>query len=53
MARAALEEDQERLLAPLRLGDLAREDRDLLAVRIGVVERDGQLVIDHHEPGDA
>ena len=50
-ARPALQVDQERLLAPLRLGDLAREDVICSPVRVGVVERDLQLVVGQHEPG--
>jgi len=52
-ARAALEEDEERPLATVGVGDLAREDGDPLAVRPGVVERDGELVLREDESGGA
>jgi hypothetical protein len=50
-ARAALEVHEERPVAPVGIGDLAREDRDALAVGAGVVERDGELVLDEDQAG--
>jgi hypothetical protein len=47
--RAALEVDEERPVAPVGIGDLAREDRDALAVRAGVVERHVELVLDEDQ----
>jgi hypothetical protein len=38
-ARAALKEDQERPLPPVGVGHLAGEDRDPLAVWVGMIER--------------
>ena len=52
-ARAALEEDQERPVEPVGIGDLAREDGDPLAVRAVVVERHRELVLGQHEAGGA
>src|SRR5512142_1529437 len=51
-AGAALQVDEERLLEPRRLGDLAREDRDPVAVGSRVVERHRELVLGQDEPGD-
>ena len=51
-ARPALEEDEERPLAAVLRRDLAREDRDRLAVGPRVVERNRELVVGDHEPVD-
>ena len=51
-ARAALEEDEERLVATVLGRDLAREDGDLLAVGARVVERDRELVLGEYQPMD-
>ena len=48
---SALEEDEERLVATVGLGDLAREHRDRLPVGPRVVERSGELVLRQDEPG--
>jgi len=52
-ARAALEKDEERPVAAVGVGDLAREDGDPLTVRARVVERDGELVLREDETGGA
>ena len=44
-ARPALQEDEHRPVAPVGVGDLAREDGDPLAVRARVVQRDRELVL--------
>ena len=51
--RAALEEDEERPLAPVGIGHLAGEDDDALAVGAVVVERDLELVLDEKKPARA
>ena len=50
---AALEEDQERLVAAVGLGHLAREHRELVALGPRVVERHRELVLGQDQPGDA
>ena len=52
VAGAALEVDEQRAVGVLRVGDLAGEDRDLLAVRRGVVEGDRELVLGQAQAGD-
>src|SRR4029079_1487035 len=53
-ARATLEEDEERAVEAVGVGDLAREDGDRAPARVGVVERDLELVLGEDEPvGDA
>jgi hypothetical protein len=51
-ARAALQEQQQRAIAAVGIGDLAGEHGDALAVGPLVVERHGELVLGQHEPGD-
>ena len=51
--RAALEEDEKRPVPTLRVRDLAGEDRDLLAVAVGVVQRHRELVLGQDEAGGA
>jgi hypothetical protein len=48
-AGAALEEDEVRAVGPVGVGDLAGEDGDALAVGPGVIERDLELVLGHHQ----
>jgi hypothetical protein len=48
-----LEEDEERPLASIRVGHLAGEDRDPLAVGARMVERDRELVLGDDETGRA
>lgn len=52
-ARAALQVDEERPVRALRVGDLAREDGELLAAGRAVVDRDGELVVGQQQAGDA
>jgi hypothetical protein len=47
-----LQEDQERPIAPVGVSHLAREHGDALSVRRRMVEWDGELVLDQHQPGD-
>ena len=51
-AGPALQEEQQRPVEAVEVGDLAREDRDLLAVGPRVVERDRELVLGEHQPVD-
>ena len=46
VAGPALQVQQQRPVEALGICDLAREDGDPLAVGVGVVERDGELVLD-------
>src|SRR5689334_24810451 len=46
---AALEEDEERAVAPVRVGHLAGEDLDPRAVRLAVVERHLERVLGEDE----
>jgi hypothetical protein len=45
-----LKEEQERSIAAVGISHLAREDGDALSVRGCVVERDGELALEQHEP---
>jgi hypothetical protein len=47
--RAALQEDEERPVAAVGIGDLAGEHDDALAVGAVVVQRDLELVLDEDE----
>lgn len=50
-ARATLEEEQERPVAAIGRSDLAGEHRDLLSVRLGVAQRNRELVLGENQPG--
>ena len=52
-AGPALQEQQERPVEPVGVGDLAGEDRDLRSARVGMVERDVERVLGQHQPGHA
>ena len=51
--RAALQEDEERPIGPVRIGDLTSEHLDGLSARINVVERHLDRVLDADQPRDS